>query len=102
MPPDVVKTKKVTFATSLPMGERGTFTHDGELWIAYRRSKNQRIFALIDRLIGIHAGITKEMITWINKRPGDADLAAYVLQRVAVARKLQQELIVEKAETTTS
>jgi hypothetical protein len=101
MPPDVVKQKKVTFATSLPMGERGTFTHDGELWIAYRRSKNQRIFSLIDRLIGIHAGITKEMIMWINARPGDAELVARVLERTEWARKAQRELTLEKAEAFT-
>lgn len=101
MPPDVVKMKKVTFATSMPMGTRATFTHDGELWVAYPATKNQRIFAVTDRLIGIHAGITKEMIRWINARPQDADLIARVLERTMSARKVQQELIIEKTEART-
>lgn len=101
MPADVVKQKKVTFAVSMPMGTRATFTHEGELWIAYPASKNQRIFAVTDQLIGLHAGITKEMIRWINARPQDADLIARVLERTATARKIQQELIVEKTKART-
>lgn len=102
MPADVVKSKKVTFARSLPMGTRGTFTHEGELWIAFPAAKNQRIHAVVDRLIGLHAGITKEMLRWINARPHDAELVARVLERTAAARKVQQELIIEKAEAMTS
>lgn len=101
MPPDIVKQKKVTFATSMPMGTRATFTHEGELWIAYPQSKSQRILAVTDRLIGLHAGIAKEMVRWINARPQDADLIARVLERTASARKIQQELICEKTEART-
>jgi hypothetical protein len=101
MPPDVVKTKKVTFATGLPMGERGTFTHDGDLWIAYRRNKNQRIFALVDRLVGIHSRINREMIRWINARPHDAELVVRVLEMTRRADELHKELITEKAEAFT-
>jgi hypothetical protein len=100
--PDETKTKKVTFATSLPMGERGTFTHDGDIWIAYRASKNQAIHALVDRLIGLHAGVQREMLRWINARPQDADLVAQVLRWTTQARKVQHELIQQKTEVFTS
>jgi hypothetical protein len=100
--PDEAKMKKVTFATSLPMGERGTFTHDGDLWIAYRAGKNQNIHALVDRLIGLHAGISREMIRWINVRPQDAELVAQVLKWTAQAQKVQHELIQQKTEVFTS
>jgi hypothetical protein len=99
--PDDVKTKKVTFATSLPMGERGTFTHDGDIWIAYRASKNQAIHALVDRLIGLHAGVQREMVRWLNARPQDADLVAQVLRWTAQAKFVQQEIITEKTEVFT-
>lgn len=101
MPPDVVKSKKVTFAQSLPMGTRATFTHDGEIWIAYPAKKNQQIHGLVDRLMGIHTGITEEMTRWINKRPADADLAVYVLKWTAQARKAHAELAIEKVEAFT-
>lgn len=102
MPPDVVKSHKITFATSPPMGTRGTFTHDGELWIAYPASKNQRIHAVIDRLVGAHDRIATEMIRWINARPGDAELVARVLDIASRARFLYQELTIEKQEAMTS
>jgi hypothetical protein len=98
MPRDETKQLKVTFASSLPLGTRATFTHDGELWVAYPREKNQRIFAVTDKLIGIHEGITKEMLRWINARPQDAELVTRVLERAQRARALTKELIVEKTE----
>jgi isocitrate dehydrogenase len=98
---DEVKQKKVTFSSTLPMGTRGTFAHEGELWIAYPASKNQCIHAVIDKLIGIHKRIADDMVTWINVRPQDADLIARVLPRVTRARNTYQELITEKAEAWT-
>lgn len=100
--PDEVKQKKVTFATSLPMGERGTFTHDGSLWIAYRANKNQAINALLDRLIGLHRCISNEMLRWINERPQDGELIARVLTMTQRAEALRTELIEEKAKVLTS
>lgn len=99
--PDEDKRLKVTFQTSLPMGERGTFTHDGDLWIAYRAKKNQRIWNLVDRLVGIHAAVGKEMVSWINSRPQDIDLIARVLERTTRAREIHNELIIEKAQAYT-
>ena len=92
------KQLKVTFASSLPMGTRATFTHDGELWIAYPSTKNQRLFTITDRLIGIHQGITNEMLRWINERPQDATLVTRVLERVERANEMTKELINEKTE----
>lgn len=101
MPRDTVETLKVTFSQSLPMGTRGTFTHDGELWIAYPSKKNTRILSVIDRLLGVHEGITKEMIRWINARPQDAELVTKVLERVARAKQIHEELVTEKAKAAT-
>lgn len=102
MPPDVTKSVKATFSDSLPMGTRATFTHDKQMWIAYPADKHQAIHGLVDRLIGIHAAITVNMVNWINQRPQDADLISKVLERTAVARKLTHELCVEKGITFTS
>lgn len=102
MPPDVTKSLKITFSQHLPMGTMGTFTHEKQTWIAYPAPKNQAIHALCDRLIGIHAGITKDMISWLNRRPNDAELITMVLERTALARKLTNELIIEKGDTFTS
>ena len=92
------KQLKVTFASSLPLGTRATFTYDGGLWIAYPAAKNQRIFTITDRLIGIHQGITNEMLRWINERPQDATLVTRVLERVERANEMTKELTVEKTE----
>lgn len=98
MPPDVVKSKKVTFAQSLPMGTRGTFTHEDELWIAVPSSKYQRLNAVTDQLIGLHAGITQEMIRWINERPEDARFITRVLDWTKRAREIHAEIALEKTE----
>lgn len=100
--PDVVKQHKITFAKSLPMGTRGTFMHDGELWIAFPAWKNQRINAMLDRLIGLHRLTTKRMVSWINRRPQDAELVAEVLEITSGAQALYEELIHEKSEAVTA
>lgn len=97
----VVKSLKVSFNQSLPMGTRATFTHDKQTWIAYPASKNQAIFALVDRLIGLHNRIAKDMVGWINERPQDADLVTRVLDVTGAARELSKELVIDKARTFT-
>jgi hypothetical protein len=92
---------KVTFSKSLPLGTRGTFTHDGELWIAYPAAKNQRLFAVTDQLIGLHAGITQEMIRWINERPEDARFITRVLDWTKRAREIHAEIAIDKTEART-
>jgi hypothetical protein len=98
MSPDTVKTLKVTFSQSLPLGTRGTFTYDKELWIAYPRLKHQRIHATVDRLIGLHDGITREMLRWINERPEDARFIVRVLDWTKRAREIHAEIAIEKTE----
>jgi len=95
---DETKQLKVTFSSSLPLGTRATFTYDGGLWIAYPAEKNQRLFAITDKMIGIHQGITNEMLRWINERPQDAELVSRVLERSTWAQELTKELIIEKTE----
>lgn len=83
------------------MGTRGTFTYNDQLWIAYPSKKNTRILTVIDRLIGIHEAITRDMISWINARPQDAELVTKVLERVARAKQIHDELVHEKAKAAT-
>lgn len=94
------ETKKLTvnFSNSRPIGTHATFTHDGEIWLCYPAKKSSLIWSLIDRLVGVHASIAKEMLRWINERPGDADLIARVLERTETARALHAELMSEKLE----
>jgi hypothetical protein len=92
------KRLEVQFSDSMPMGTHATFKHDGEMWICYPAKKSSLIWSVIDRLVGVHASIAKEMVRWINERPGDADLIARVLERTERARTLHSELMVEKRE----
>ncbi len=98
----VVKSLKVSFNNSLPMGERGTFTHDGDTWIAYRAKKNQRLWAITDRLVAIHKAILDDMIGWLNDWPTDGVRVSKVLERVNRGLALYQELTHEKTEAAIS
>ena len=96
------KSVKITFADGLPLGTRGTFRRDGQWWIALPMSKYQRITAVIDRLLGVHAGIASEMLRWINARPQDAELITHVLERTALARSVHRRYALEKTEARVS
>lgn len=98
----VVKSLKVSFNKSLPMGTRGTFTHEGEIWICYPAKKNQQLWAVTDRLIGIHRAIQDDLIAWINDWPTDAARVAAVLERVARGLALHEELVHDKTEAAIS
>lgn len=98
----VVKSLKVTFNQSLPMGTRGVFTHEGETWIAYPAKKNQQIFMINDRLIAIHKAIQDDLIRWINDWPTDSVRVNAVLERVARGLALNKELIHDKTEVAIS
>ena len=100
--PDITKNVKVTFAQSLPMGTRGTFTHDGELWIAYTAKKNQALFAITDRMLGILDRISDDMVRWINDWPGDALRVTGVMERVSRIRGEVEELTHEKTQARIS
>lgn len=102
MPEDVTKTVKATFAVSLPMGTRATFTHDKELWIAYPAVKNQRLFGVTDRLVGAHKQIIKDMIAMVNDHPDDAVRIAAIIDRATKAIEFHNEMLVEKTEARVS
>lgn len=99
---DITKSLKVTFANSLPMGTRGTFTYEKELWIAYPATKNQRVFAVVDRLLGIHKAIIKDTLASINDHPEDAARQLIIVERAARALELHDELLIEKTESRVS
>lgn len=101
MPEDIVKKIAVTFGTGLPLGTHAKFKHNGEIWIAYPVKKNTHIVTVIDRMIGIFSTIQRDMINWLNTMPEDADRTIMILESVARAKKLQQELIEEKIEGQT-
>jgi len=96
-----VKRIAVDFGTGLPNGTCATFKHDGELWIAYPQSKNKRILAAVDRIIGITDRIEKDMIRWINKWPEDGSRVAEVMILVARIHALKNDLAVNKIEAQT-
>lgn len=96
------KSIKVEFTNHLPMGEKGTFTVGKRLWVAYPAEKNQAIYSVLTKLIAIHARITKDMISWINERPQDAELVSRVLERTSAAAQLGREIAIEKNEALTS
>lgn len=103
-PTDGQKSKmyKVTFAHGLPLGEHAYFQVDKERWIAYPAKKISLVFAIMDRLIGIHNAITKDMIGWINERPQDTELISRVLDRTNKARELTKQIIIDKVEAKVS
>lgn len=99
MPEYITKRLNVTFKTGLPMGERANFTYQGELWVGLPARKYTRIVAVLDRIIGIHVSMQREMIRWINARPQDAELVVRVLDRLARSRQLHSEIINDKVRT---
>lgn len=98
MPEDITKKVTATFSFGPPRGTCATFTYEGKRWVAYPQTKNQQLFATTDRLIGILHAIHRDMISWINARPQDAELIARVLERIARAEQLENELKMEKTE----
>lgn len=101
MPEDITKRLAVTFSTGKPLGVHAHFKHEGAHWIAYPATKNTRIFAVIDRMVGIFGRIHDDMTRWINDWPNDAERVVGVLESVNRARNLQRELINEKTEAAT-
>lgn len=93
---------RIEFATNLPMGTRGIFERDGVVWIARRADRDQAMFSILDRYAGIFKRINDDLITWINQRPGDAQLVAKVLELITGAEELRRNLMEEKAKVATS
>lgn len=92
-----IKTKKVTFDTSLPRGACATFTHEGQLWFAYPQDKIQGLGVVMDRMVGTIGLLRKGLIDWINRHPQDAERVARLLSSVATT----QQLALAKAEAWT-
>lgn len=91
----------VTFHDGLPIGTRGTFTHNGQRWIALPHNKYVRIVSAIDRLIGALAGIQDDMLRMINDHPADAVRIASILGRIKRVRTLHRELATDKVKAQT-
>lgn len=94
-------TKKVTFNDGLPLGERATFTHEGQRWIAHPDEKYRKIAHVLDRLIGLHATTARIMVSWVNDWPGDAKRVAQIMEITHRARGLGKSVTMEKVEALT-
>ena len=97
-----VKRIAVTFGTGLPLGERAIFRHDGRMWVAYPAKKNERILAVIDRMIGIYSKMAQDMLIWLNSHPEDAERVVFLAGQVRRAQNLQKQLVEEKISAVTS
>lgn len=102
MPEDIQKRLNVTFGTGLPLGTRATFTHDRQLWIAYPATKQAQIHACIDRLAGSLTRIKKQLIAWLSTQPDDAQRVALLLNILAHAEQIQNEILTEKTRAVTA
>lgn len=94
-------TKKVTFDDGLPLGERATFTHEGERWIAHPAQKYWMIAHVLDRLIGLHSTTARIMVSWVNDWPGDAKRVAQIMEITKKARGLGKSVTMEKIDAMT-
>lgn len=101
MPEPVTKRVNVTFNTGLPLGTRGTFTHDGQRWIAIPHSKYQRIGAVMDRTIGALDWIRGDLTRWLASNPADTTRVAMILAVIARAHHNRDELAMDKAKAVT-
>lgn len=101
MPQPVTKRLNVTFNTGLPLGTRGTFTLDGQRWIALPDDKYQRIGAVMDRMIGALTWIRDELTRWLAANPGDATRIAAILAVIARADHNRKDLALDKARAVT-
>lgn len=96
---DITESLEVKFSTSLPLGTRGTFEYNGQVWIAYPAKKNQAIFAVTDKMLGAHKRVIKDILGWVKQRPQDAELVQGAVQIASAAIEMHNELLVEKTES---
>lgn len=101
MPEYVKKRLEVTFKTGLPLGTHGHFKYEGAHWIALPAKKLSRITAVIDRFVGIFAGIQRDTVRMINDHPEDTPRIMAILERVTKYRELHRELVTEKIRSQT-
>jgi hypothetical protein len=92
-----VKRVQVTFDNSLPLGTRGTFIHEKQLWIAVPMDKWTETVSVTDRLLGIVSRVRTQLTQWVGTRPEDSARIVPVLQILAAAEALVHEK--QKAQT---
>ena len=88
-----VKTKKVTFDTSLPRGTCATFTHEGQRWIAYPQDKSTAVGVVLDRTLGTLNQVRDDLLRWINTHPADAAQMVAIVARTNRAQALAREKV---------
>jgi hypothetical protein len=86
-----VKTKKVTFDTSLPRGTCATFTHEGTRWIAYPQDKATAVAVALDRTLGALNGVHDDLVRWVNNHPEDAAALMPIVARTTRVQALARE-----------
>ena len=92
----VTKRLAVTFRDGLPIGERGEFTYDKQRWVAYPARRYTAILTVLDRLLGAHAGVQRELLRLLSDHPEDAARVARILGIVTRARCLHRDLAGQK------
>lgn len=88
-----VKTKKVTFDTSLPRGTCAAFTHEGERWIAYPVDKTMAISVVTNRMLGALNAVHDDLVRWVNDKPEDAARVMPIVARTLRAKELAEEKV---------
>ena len=95
-----VKRVQVTFDNSLPLGTRGTFIHDKQLWIAVPMDKWTATVTVTDRLLGITGRARTALTQWMRGQvasSGDVARILGVLEILSTAEELVHEK--QKAQT---
>jgi hypothetical protein len=90
----VVKRLSITFDDGLPLGVHGSFSYEGERWIAVPLTKYTNILNVTDRAIGILNHTRDQLTRWVNAHPEDAERVVMILQTLSHADT--QELVHEK------
>jgi hypothetical protein len=101
MPEDITKRISVTFGVGLPHGTHGSFTHDGEHWVAFPIKKYGRLTGVVDRMIGQYGLLQRHMVDWLNAHPNDGERMLMLLEQITRIDKLRREWADEKTEART-
>lgn len=102
MPQDITKRTQIVFSTGLPLGRRGTFTHEGQRWIAVPQTKYQAITTVTDRLTGALAAVQRDITALLAAHPGDTDRINTILGILARADQVRKQALVDKVEAQTA
>lgn len=94
----VVKKMAITFDDGLPLGVRGTFKNDGEIWIAVPIKKYSATQAVSDRLLGALARVRGQMTRWVSSHPEDAERVVMILETLKEAAEAHEAALTDKIE----